>query len=943
MNATGSTVKKSGGSTAVVISLAVAALIAWAGGGTVLGALFTVVLLVYLVTRPSPAAPTAGDLAARVTHLEFRVDELQRLVRRPAPTAAPAPERRPEAAPPAPPKPKVAPAAPVLPSRATFEWGRSISVADLMGAKALAFAGGVVTLLGVVFFFVLAVNRGWIGPGMRVAFGGLASGIVFGAGLWLQRRYERTYSALAAVGTGIAGAYVTLLAAVSLYELLSKPVALIVAAAIASVGVAVSLAWESQVVAGFGLVGAMIVPATLVFQGGLEEVGTAFVAIVFAGAAVVAVRQRWWKLLQISALVSAPQALGQIADATGPQAGIVALAVVFWLLYVAAGIAFQLRLGRGLAAAPASFLLGGAVFAGISAEVLYNWQQQGHALLVPALAYVLIGAALFRSRRELATLLWTLGLGLGAVGLAETLSGSSLTYAWAAEAVILAWLSSRVRDARFQLAALVYLGLALVHAIAVEANPHLLFDAAAHPAKGAPAVVVIAFAAVVFAVVERSWAQEPSKGILRALDPLLVWLRANERQVGTAAFAFASLLTTYAISLGVLELFQEAKIGATLEARFEWGHVAINLLWAMAGLAAVTAGLRRRSEIVFALGLLGLALTVGKVLAFDVARIDDTRYAISLLIVGAAALAAGLLRELAKPGDLTGEGSTSIVVSLGLLLGGSVVLVPDRLGAADGPGLVVLGIGVLYTALAAAVFARSGQRELRTVLWILGLAVAAVGEGMLLGSSRLVLVYAASASLLAWVSVRVAERRLQVASLVYLVFAAALALVAEAPPTQLVVAREHPAHGVVSVLLVIAATAVFAWSLAWNERYRLQAVWVAGALAVYAASLLILEATQRLSHAGVATDFQRGQTLVSTFWGLLALASLYVGLKQRRGLLRGGGFILFAISLGKLFLFDLPSLSSVQRALSFLAVGAGLLLGGFFYQRLSSQYDERMP
>ena len=31
-----------------------------------------------------------------------------------------------------------------------------------------------------------------------------------------------------------------------------------------------------------------------------------------------------------------------------------------------------------------------------------------------------------------------------------------------------------------------------------------------------------------------------------------------------------------------------------------------------------------------------------------------------------------------------------------------------------------------------------------------------------------------------------------------------------------------------------------------------------------------------------------------------------------------------------------------QRALSFLAVGAVLLLGGFFYQRLSAQYDERI-
>ena len=37
----------------------------------------------------------------------------------------------------------------------------------------------------------------------------------------------------------------------------------------------------------------------------------------------------------------------------------------------------------------------------------------------------------------------------------------------------------------------------------------------------------------------------------------------------------------------------------------------------------------------------------------------------------------------------------------------------------------------------------------------------------------------------------------------------------------------------------------------------------------------------------------------------------------------------------------MPSLSSVERALSFLAVGAVLLLGGFFYQRLTLENDER--
>src|SRR5204863_498572 len=116
---------------------------------------------------------------------------------------------------------------------------------------------------------------------------------------------------------------------------------------------------------------------------------------------------------------------------------------------------------------------------------------------------------------------------------------------------------------------------------------------------------------------------------------------------------------------------------------------------------------------------------------------------------------------------------------------------------------------------------------------------------------------------------------------------------------------------------------------------------LAGALVVYGASLAILEAAQLLSPEDVHTNFQRGQTMVSAFWGVLALVFLYAGLRRRRPLLRGGGFVLFAVSLGKIFLFDLASLSSAQRALSFLAVGAVLLLGGFFYQRLSAQFDAR--
>jgi uncharacterized membrane protein len=904
---------------------------------------------------PKSAAGTL-PLESRVTLLERKVLELQATInelrpreplapsRAPAPAPPPPPARRP-APPPAQPAP-VRPTPPVAPPK-SFDWGRSITADDLMGAKTLAFTGGVVTLLGVVFFFVLAVNRGWIGPGLRVGCGAFASALVFATGLWLQRRYEATYASLVAVGVGIAGAYTTLLAAVSLYDMVSKPVALVIAAGIAAIGVAVSLAWEAEVVAAFGLIGAMIVPATLVFQGGLQQIGTAFVAVVFAGAAVVAVRQRWWTTLQIAALVSVPQALVQANDAAAPHVGIVTLAAVFWLLYLAAAVAFQLRLGPALAAAPASLLTGSALFAGVSAAILYGSRhgglQQGIAQLVAASAYVVVAAVLFRRARELATLLWAVGLALGAVGLAQALSGSALTYAWAAEAALLVWLSSRVRDARFQLPALAYLGLALAHGLAFEGSPNHLFEAVRHPAKGAPAMLAIALAALVYARVTRSWGGEkPARGIVRALDPVLAWLRVHEREIDVAAYSLSAAFAAYATSLGILELFQIVWPGSAIDRPFDWGHVAITAVWSLAGLVAVIVAIHRRSFITLVLSFAWLALVAGKVVAFDVATLGQTQYGISLLIIGTAALLAGLVRELTAGDELTFEGAGAIVFSLAALLAGGLVLVPEEFVGIDGHGVVLVSTGGLYTLLAAGAFTRPNRRDLTTLLWTLGLAVAAVGEGMLLDGSWLVLAWTLTAAVLAVLSVKVDELRLQLASLVYLFIGALFTLAEQTPPSHLVVARAHPGHGLVSLVLVVAATSTLAWALGWYERYRDVALWAAGALSVYGASLAILEAMQRISPQGVHTDFQRGHTAVSAFWGLLALVSLYAGLKKRRRVLRVGGFILFAISLGKIFLYDLPSLSSVQRALSFLAVGAVLLLGGFFYQRLSAQFEDRV-
>ena len=172
----------------------------------------------------------------RLRELELELADLRRT--RPAPAAATATVERP------PPRglrraasaARAGQEAPLPPPRA-FELPperEPFDLSRLLGARTLAFTGGLVSLLGIVFFFALAVQRGWIGPVARVSLGALASAAMLGAGWWLRRRFGETLASTAAAGVGVAGAYATLLAAAARYELIAEPVALVLAAGIAA-------------------------------------------------------------------------------------------------------------------------------------------------------------------------------------------------------------------------------------------------------------------------------------------------------------------------------------------------------------------------------------------------------------------------------------------------------------------------------------------------------------------------------------------------------------------------------------------------------------------------------------------------------------------------------------------------------------------------------------
>lgn len=273
----------------------------------------------------------------------------------------------------------------------------------------------------------------------------------------------------------------------------------------------------------------------------------------------------------------------------------------------------------------------------------------------------------------------------------------------------------------------------------------------------------------------------------------------------------------------------------------------------------------------------------------------------------------------------------------------------------DSYSFALLALAGLWIGVAAAFFFRPQSRDFSTVAWASGLVVAAVAEAQLLDGQPLPILWAAVAAALLLLARELREPRLQLAGLAYGLAAAVPTLVFHAPPIDFVRASDHPATGVPSVVALAVVAGLAAVLAARTEIEvrdeldahvaRLQPLladrgrWLAAVLGLYALSLSILELAELVGTDDVAANFRGGHTAVSAVWGALGLALLYLGLR-RAPALRIAGFVLFGVSLAKLFLYDLSRLSSITRALSFLAVGAVLLLAGFFYQRLG---ESRAP
>ncbi len=112
--------------------------------------------------------------------------------------------------------------------------------------KVLAVAGVAVTLIGVVLLLVLAAQAGILRPEIRVGAGAVLAGVLVAVAARLSPRPGGRVGAIALAATGIAAAYMDVIAITTIYDWVAAPVGLVIAALIGGGGLTLARRWNSQ-------------------------------------------------------------------------------------------------------------------------------------------------------------------------------------------------------------------------------------------------------------------------------------------------------------------------------------------------------------------------------------------------------------------------------------------------------------------------------------------------------------------------------------------------------------------------------------------------------------------------------------------------------------------------------------------------------------------------
>jgi uncharacterized membrane protein len=499
--------------------------------------------------------------------------------------------------------------------------------------KVLAVAGVAVTLIGVVLLLVLAAQAGILRPEIRVGAGAVLAGALVAVAARLNSRPGGRVGAIALAATGVAAAYMDVIAVTTIYHWVSAPVGLVIAALIGGGGLTLARRWDSQHLGLLVLV-PLIVLAPIVSDG-ITMLLIAFMLAISAASLLGQLGKDWiWLHAARITAPTFPLLIALVAARIGDTndawlAGACAIAAA---LAMVGALVLLPSTGNRIAMA---LLTTAGVFPVLCASVALPptvAALMAAGLAAALLAIVLVGDRLPGVSRTVRQI-WSATSAVSAlIAVTVAFDGEVATPVLLAMAVVIA-----VAGRRDDIARLVAVGFGVVGGLLYlsYAPPTLLVRATQLSTSDAVAILVssILLVAAVVAIVW-SWI---GRGVLDA-DAVRVLL------AGLAVVIVYSI-TTFTVTAGVLAGGESGGFFA--------GHMVATICWiAMAAALFMYAARRRRDDrsLPIAGGLALVAGSMAKLFLFDLGTLDGMFRVAVFIVVGLVLLGmgAGYARLLAQ-------------------------------------------------------------------------------------------------------------------------------------------------------------------------------------------------------------------------------------------------------------------------------------------------------
>ncbi len=757
------------------------------------------------------------------------------------------------------------------------------SLEERLGARAPVWIGSIALALAGAFLVKYSVDRGWIGPTVRLALAILFGVALLGAGEALRTRIERIAAGLSAAG--IAVLFAAWLAGVNVYHLIAPALGFTFLALTAALAVLLALR-QGPIVALVGLVGGFLTPSLISTAEPNARVLFGYLLLLQAGLLTAARRQRWRWLPELALAGGLLWVVAWLAGAFGA-------ADALWLALFLVGMVVVVVLierltgrtpaGAGVEECPeATWLQPALAVAGAVMAMGLVTARAGYTPREWAFQALLVTAALVLARRreELHGLAWL------AVGVTF-----ALLAAWG-------WNLPVAQEPRFLWTALAIGGLC-------AAGSYAAHFGAARPARWTVLAALAGLAFFVFAWASATALRPRLPWGALALAAAALYLAAAVPLARRRARAAAAEVDEHGPALAALAVAVTAftSLAVPLELERQWWTVAWALevpalVW-LAGHFRLPA--LRRLAAALALGVAARLLANPEVLSYPIGTrpvLNWLLYGYGLALVAIAGAAALARRDRTfGPGRLA-PGLEALGVALAFALVSLEVrqgFHPGRLGTGV-PSLVEWGTyTVVWLLLGFALLAAGRRLSLErveqggTLIMMAGLLGAVAGSGFLgnplwqheaVGATPVV-------NFLLWI------------------------------------------YGVPALLVPLAGRL-----LRRRGEDRLAAFCGVGALA-----LLFLLVTLEVTQAFHGTYLDDEPATVaekyaySAAWLLFGTGLLVAGIARRGRFLRYASLAVMSLTVGKVFLFDTAHLTDLYRVLSFLGLGLSLLLLAFLYQR----------